>query len=694
MRRGFVDAGRRQVGVRARGVFLPLQLVERLPHDLDVDRFQVAAERREHAGVAQRVGQARDAARVAEDQRERVRREDLAVPGAGHLEAMADVRAHLRLGQRAQVEAQPHALAQLDEVLGVELCVQLGLAREDDAQHLLLGRLDAGEQAHFLEHLVREVLRLVDDQQHLAAVRVLLDQEVVERGEQFGLAHAERAEPELRQQALQEFDRRDLRLVDLRDDDVLVDFLEERFDQRGLARADLARNHDEAVREPDRRLHVRLGAGVDLARIQERRVRAEPEREFLELEVFQVHRCARFPPPTIREPAGPRPRDPSHYPGQPLPRRPGSPLSAGRHLPHDLAHQPVALDRAGRHDRAMADLAARARLLAVVVPVHAGQGQDGIPLRQGADEIDHRAMPHRARVAERQAEDRPQVVLELRGGRAFDGPVPGVVHAWRHLVRDQLALADEELDRQHAGVLEVPQHALQVDLRRLLQDGVTVRRQRHAQDAVLVRVGDDRVSAHFARRAAHADDRYFALEIDEAFENQRHVAERIPGGLEIGGLAQVALALAVVAEPARLEHAGQAERLDGSAQVFERVHGAERRRRNLQFREELLLEQAILRNAQCLDGRPHGMRLRHFLQRGDGNVLEFVGDEVDVSCQPLEAVRIVERTRDDRRDLAAGRIRAGVEKAELLRERIAREGQHASELARTDDADLHVEIVG
>jgi hypothetical protein len=42
-------------------------------------------------------------------------------------------------------------------------------------------------------------------------------------------------EAELRQQRLQELGRRDLRLVQLRDDDVLFDLAQERLDQRGLA---------------------------------------------------------------------------------------------------------------------------------------------------------------------------------------------------------------------------------------------------------------------------------------------------------------------------------------------------------------------------------------------------------------------------------------------------------------------------
>ena len=55
------------------------------------------------------------------------------------------------------------------------------------------------EQADFLEHAQAEVLRLVDYEQHLAAGRVLLDQELVERREQLRLAHLEGLEAELHQ---------------------------------------------------------------------------------------------------------------------------------------------------------------------------------------------------------------------------------------------------------------------------------------------------------------------------------------------------------------------------------------------------------------------------------------------------------------------------------------------------------------
>ena len=91
---------------------------------------------------------------------------------------------------------------------------------------------------------------------------------------------------------------RDLRLVDLRDHDIRRHFLEEGLDQRGFARADLAGDHHEAVGEPDGRLHVRLGACMLFRQVQELRVRAEPERQFLEFEGFEVHGGSR---PMLRD---------------------------------------------------------------------------------------------------------------------------------------------------------------------------------------------------------------------------------------------------------------------------------------------------------------------------------------------------------------------------------------------------------
>jgi hypothetical protein len=195
----------------------------------------------------------------------------------------------LALRERAQVEAQANALRQLLQARRVELVRQLGLARDDDAQQLLLLQLEPGEQPYLFEHLARQVLCFVDDEQDLLAGGVLLDHEVLQHREQLDLAHAERLEAELDEQGLQELDGRELRLADVREHDVFRQLGQERLDQRRLAGADVARDDDESVGEPDRRLHVRLGAGVLLAREQELRVRRQAERRLNEFKQLAIH---------------------------------------------------------------------------------------------------------------------------------------------------------------------------------------------------------------------------------------------------------------------------------------------------------------------------------------------------------------------------------------------------------------------
>ncbi len=199
---------------------------------------------------------------------------------------MIDIGDGLGARERGQVEAQSHALHELNQFPGIELLVELGLSREDDAQHLLLGRLDAREHANFLEHLVAQVLRLVDDQHDLASGDVLLGEKLVEGRQHLGLFHVERREAELHEHGLQECRGGELRLIDLRDHDFRLELAQERLDQGGLARTDLARDHHEAIGEPDGRLHVRLGACMLLAEIQELRVRTQAEGELMQFEQF------------------------------------------------------------------------------------------------------------------------------------------------------------------------------------------------------------------------------------------------------------------------------------------------------------------------------------------------------------------------------------------------------------------------
>src|SRR5678815_3278557 len=91
-------------------------------------------------------------------------------------------------------------------------------------------------------------------------------------------------------------------------------------------------------------------------------------------------------------------------------------------------------------------LATWPRVLAVEVQVRAGLGQDIGGRRDGADEIDHRGMSARRGVAQGESQNGAEMVLELAGDGAILRPVAGVVHAWRHLVCEQLIPNLEPLD--------------------------------------------------------------------------------------------------------------------------------------------------------------------------------------------------------------------------------------------------------
>ena len=147
---------------------------------------------------------------------------------------------------------------------------------------------------------------------------------------------------------------------------------------------------------------------------------------------------------------------------------------------------------------------------------------------------------------------------------------PGVVHARRHFVGDQLAALHEELDGQHADVLEMFEQLARRALRLARERGVAVGRAREAQDAVAMHVEIEWIEGDVAIGAAHRDDRHLGVEGHEVFVEQRRLAERLPGAIEIRGLAQHELALAVVAHAPRLEHAGQADRSRPRARALSR----------------------------------------------------------------------------------------------------------------------------
>ena len=137
----------------------------RLVDDRAIDARLATGVRAQQRAVAQQVDAARHAARELVDAPQRRAVEGQHGAQAGDREPVRDVLHRLLLGQRLEVEARDHALAELLELGLREHAAQLGLADQHDLQQLALVRLQVGQQPQLLQHVGREVLRLVDDQQ-------------------------------------------------------------------------------------------------------------------------------------------------------------------------------------------------------------------------------------------------------------------------------------------------------------------------------------------------------------------------------------------------------------------------------------------------------------------------------------------------------------------------------------------------
>src|SRR5581483_1423748 len=88
---------------------------------------------------------------------------------AGEGEPVADVILHIVARERVEFVMDENALAELTELIACQDGLELGLADEDDLQKFLLVRLEVGKQPDLLEYLKSEILRLVDDQNDVAA---------------------------------------------------------------------------------------------------------------------------------------------------------------------------------------------------------------------------------------------------------------------------------------------------------------------------------------------------------------------------------------------------------------------------------------------------------------------------------------------------------------------------------------------
>src|SRR5206468_11383404 len=136
-----------------------------------------------------------------------------------------------------------------------------------------------------------EGLGLAEDDGRAAARLALREEVAVERADELGAAVRVGMKSEFGIDRLQELERREDGVEDVRGFRVGNRPGQERAEERRLPRAHVAGDADEAARLRQAELEVREGVGVLLRQEQVARVRREPERRVGEPEEPLVHPC-------------------------------------------------------------------------------------------------------------------------------------------------------------------------------------------------------------------------------------------------------------------------------------------------------------------------------------------------------------------------------------------------------------------
>lgn len=134
--------------------------------------------------LAENVDHAGDAARIGVHAADRLRLKNGAPICASHAKPLTYIAVRLFEGERDRLATDCDALTKLTEVVALELDFQLRLARQDDLQKFLTGRLKIQEQADFLEGGRLQALSFVNNEHGNLPGTIALEQPAIE-GDQF-----------------------------------------------------------------------------------------------------------------------------------------------------------------------------------------------------------------------------------------------------------------------------------------------------------------------------------------------------------------------------------------------------------------------------------------------------------------------------------------------------------------------------
>jgi len=254
-------------------VDVSFQFVNGARHHAVVDAVAALDKAREKGLVANRVDEARNAPAVSENPPHRRSGEGRQPARARQREAVLNVLADLGARQRIQMIPHGDALAELTQLMAVQTVAQFRLAHQDDLQQFAVVRFDVGNQPHLFQQILRQILRLVHNQDRFFAGQSLFQQKVGDASHRFHPILAFHFESKFGGDGFHQFIAAHHRVQDQRRGKTCVELFQQRAAERRLARAHLAGELHEALALADpveqmiERLAV-LGAVEKKARVR------------------------------------------------------------------------------------------------------------------------------------------------------------------------------------------------------------------------------------------------------------------------------------------------------------------------------------------------------------------------------------------------------------------------------------------
>ena len=141
-----------------------------------------------------------------------------------------------------------HALAQLTKRGEAELVIELRLASKNDLKQLAARSLKIEKQAKFVESLLRQSLRFVENQDGQIACHIASHKPGVQSSDQIALLQRNTTHAEIAQDELQEFDRFQDRVEDIgAGASALLQLIEQLVQKSGLASASFSGENHKAL---------------------------------------------------------------------------------------------------------------------------------------------------------------------------------------------------------------------------------------------------------------------------------------------------------------------------------------------------------------------------------------------------------------------------------------------------------------